>query len=196
MSDHDESRDHLFTHVEQLVRGGFEDEDEVLEGMQELVEDEIGEADEGLVAELTAHARRLFGEQRTRQAGWTEPTVNDAIDRAFEELNERGIVAVQNAGYTMSEAWSDVNEVASELSTTPRGATFYHGQDLERVLEGGSLALAFGAYEDDPARHDSAGVAVGREVVDTLTRHGVPVQWNGEVTRRLEIPPFEWRKRR
>jgi hypothetical protein len=196
MSDDDESRNYLFTHVEQLVRAGFEDEDEVLEGLDELVEDELGDADEELVAELTAHARRLFGEQRIRQDGWTEPTVNDAIDRAFDELNERGIVALQNAGYTVSEGRSDVNEVASEMSTPPRGATFYHGQDLERVLEGGGLALTFGAFEDDPAQRDSASVAVGREVVDTLTRHGVPVQWNGDVTQRLEIPPFEWRKRR
>lgn len=193
---HDESRKHLLARVEVAVRGGFEDEDELLEGLEEWVEDELGEANGALTAELEAHARKLLQEQRTLEANWREPTLNDALDSAFEELNANGIVALENAGYTMSDGWADVNEVAGYQDTPPRGAVFYHGQDLERGVAGEGLMLAFGAYENDSAKHEAASLAIGREVCDTLLRHGVKTEWNGSVQARIRIPPFEWRKRR
>lgn len=192
----DESRKHLLDRVEIAVRGGFEDEEDLLDGMEQWVEDELGEADGALAEELLARAKKLLQEQRVLEAGWQEPTLNDAIDSAFEELNQNGIVALENAGYTMSEGWSDVNEVASYQDTPPRGAVFYHGQDLERGVAGEGLMLAFGAYEQDDAKHEAASLAIAREVCDTLARHGVKTEWNGSVDARIRIPPFEWRKRR
>lgn len=192
----DESRKHLLDRVEVAVRGGFEDEEDLLDGMEQWVEDELGEADGALAEELLARAKKLLLEQRVLEAGWQEPTLNDAIDSAFEELNQNGIVALENAGYTMSEGWSDVNEVASYQDTPPRGAVFYHGQDLERGVAGEGLMLAFGAYEQDDAKHEAASLAIAREVCETLARHGVKTEWNGSVEARIRIPPFEWRKRR
>jgi hypothetical protein len=194
MSDED-SRRHLLARLECVVRGGFEDEAELLEELAQWVEDELGESDSALVETLAAHARKLFQAQRIREAGWSEPTLNDAIDSAFEELNGRGIIAMENAGYTMSEGWSDVNEVASYQDTPPRGAVFYHGQDLERGVAGEGLMLAFGAYEDDATKHEAASLAIAREVCEVLGRHGVRTEWNGSVSERIQIPPFEWRKR-
>lgn len=192
---HDESRKHLLDRVECAVRGGFEDEEELLDGLEAWVEDELGEPHGALVAELDAHARKLLREQRVREAGWSEPTLNDAIDSAFEELNANGIIAMENAGYTMSDGWSDVNEVAGYQDTPPRGAVFYHGQDLERGVAGQGLMLAFGAYESHPSKHEAASLAIAREVCDTLERHGVRTEWNGSLNERIRIPPFEWRKR-
>ncbi|ATB34797.1 hypothetical protein CYFUS_000204 [Cystobacter fuscus] len=194
MSD-DDSRKHLLARVECLVRGGFEGEEELVEEFEQWVEDELGESDSALVETLEAHARKLFQEQRVREAGWSEPTLNDAIASAFEELNGRGIVAMEDAGYTMSEGWSEVNEVASSQDPLPRGAVFYHGQDLERGVAGEGLLLAFGAYEDDDAKHEAASLAIGREACEVLGRHGVRTEWNGSVGERIQIPPFEWRKR-
>lgn len=190
------SRKYLFDRVEVAVRGGFEDEDELLESLEAWVEEVLGEADGTLVAELDAHTRKLLREQRVREAGWREPTLNDAIDSAFEELNANGIVALENAGYTLSDGWSDVNEVAGYQDTPPRGAVFYHGQDLERGVAGQGLMLAFGAYENDTAKHEAASLAIAREVCDTLERHGVETKWSGSIDERIRIPPFEWRKRR
>ncbi|WP_164012144.1 DUF6891 domain-containing protein [Pyxidicoccus trucidator] len=192
----DESRKHLLARVECAVRGGFEGEEELLEGLEQWVEDELGEVDGELVEELGARARKLLQEQRVLEASWSEPTLNDALDSAFEELNANGIVALENAGYTMSDGWSDVNEVASYQDTPPRGAVFYHGQDLERGVAGQGLMLAFGAYESNSAKHEAASLAIAREVCDTLERHGVKTEWNGSLEERIRIPPFEWRKRR
>jgi tetratricopeptide (TPR) repeat protein len=177
--------EYLFRGVETAARGGLEDENSVLTDIPHRC------SRDDLAAGLTAYALRRFEEQRTRQAGWTGPTINDAIDRAFAELNQCGIVALQDAGPTMAAGWENVHEVASSRNHS-RGAVFYHRQDLERALDGGGLYLAYGAFADD----DQQTLAVGHEVRATLGRHGVPVEWNGSTNDRLRIPPFEWRKRR
>jgi predicted DNA-binding WGR domain protein len=142
----------------------------------------------------------LLKKQREIESGWDSPTTNDAIDQAFADLDGRGIVALQNAGYTISDGWADVNEIASDRvekrgARKPRGGTFYHGQDVERGVEGRGLQLAFGAYVEGPA-HEQASIAIGREICEVLGEHGVKTVWPEKVSTRIEIPPFEWRKRR
>ncbi|MGW1365470.1 DUF6891 domain-containing protein [Streptomyces chartreusis] len=188
------SRKALFEQVALMVR--FEDEVEVLSLIPDWVEQELGDDDEELIEELETYAERLLQEERVREAAWSEPTMNDGIDRAFEGLNARGIVALQNVGYTMSDGWSEASEVAANQSSRPRGAVFYHEQDLESGVAGEGLTLVFGAFEDDAAAHEAASLAIGREICDSLTRYGVPVEWNGTVNQRISIPPFTWRKRR
>jgi hypothetical protein len=178
--------EYLFKGVEIAARGGLEEENRVLADIPYRCSQ-----NDDLTAGLTAYARRLFEEQRTRQAGWTGSTLNDAIDRAFAELNERGIVALQDAGSTMSAGWEDAREAKSSRDDA-RGAVFYHRQDLERAVDGGGLLLAYGAFTDD----DQQTLAVAHEIRTVLENHGVPVEWNGSEHDRLRIPPFEWRKRR
>lgn len=176
--------------IELAVLGGFDDEWDI----EDWLQDET--TDEDLLDELKAYAEELFRKQQARENTWRTSTVNDAIDQAFEELNERGIVALQNAGYTMSDGWSDAHEAASELPEKPRGAVFYHGQDLESGVQGEGLMLAFGAFENDEAKSETASTAIAREVCDTLAAHGVQAKWDGSVHSRIEITPFSWRKRR
>lgn len=187
-------REYLREQVETAVRGGYLDDPEVLAFVEERVEDELRASD--ATEEFLAYARRLLEEQRVEEAGWSEPTTNDAIDRAFEELNRQGIIALQNAGYTMSDGWEDVEDAAAERYEPVRGATFFHGQDVERGVLGMGLMLAFGSFERDPKLHDEASLAIAREVRETLARHGVETEWNGSVKTRIQIPPFPWRKRR
>jgi hypothetical protein len=190
-------RAHLSEQLRIDVRSGFYDEDEILERTRERIQDEVDDAGGALDRELTAEARRLIAEQRAVEATWTSPTTNDAIDRAFAELDAAGIVTLQNAGYTMSDGWSDVNDIASDRAdegATPRGATFYHGQDLERGVDGQGLMLAFGSYAGGE-EHEQASLAVAREICDVLARHGVKATWKGTIGARIAIEPFDWRKR-
>jgi hypothetical protein len=194
-------RQFLLDQIELEVRSGFGAEEDILGELEQNVmgyydDYGLGEPEPTLVAELRAHAQRLLQEQRDREAGWTGPTVNDAIDRAFEELNAKSIVALQNAGYTQSDGWDDTNELASNLPSPPRGGTFYQGQDLERGVMGEGLLLTFGAYEEDESKREAASLAVARDICETLARHGVKTEWNGSIDERIAIPPFEWRKRR
>lgn len=161
----------------------------------DLVYGELGDADEAVCSEFRGLVDDLFVEQREREASWSEPTSNDALDMAFMELDALGIVALQNAGYTMSDGWSDANEVASGMDPAPRGATFYHGQDLERGVAGEGLQLAFGAYGAEPNDHDAASVAIAREVCTILAKHGLQSEWDETVNQRIRILPFEWKRR-
>jgi hypothetical protein len=196
MSTQDELWAHLREQVEVAVLGGYRSDEEVLTSIEELATYELKDMkDSAGVEQLLAYARRRLEEHRVEQAGWTEPSVNDAIDRAFEELNHQGILALQDAGYTLSEGWSEAKALAARSSELLRGATFFHGQDVERGVLGGGLMLAFGAFEDDPKRRDEADLAIAREVRETLARHGIETEWNGSVKTRIQIPPFEWRKR-
>jgi hypothetical protein len=191
-----ELRAYLKAWVTVAVKGGFDKQRELARDIDERVQDELGEEDAALTAELRRHARALFDKQRALEATWKKRTTNDAIDAAFTALNRAGIIALQNAGYTMSDGWEDVNELARARKSRPRGATFYHGQDLERGVAGQGLCLAFGAYEDDKKKHEAASLAVARDVVDVLARHGVKAEWDGTVDRRVRILPFRWKRRR
>lgn len=196
MSATGEARVYLFNDVEVAVRGACENEASLLASLDDRVEMMLGTSDVSLVEELRAYARQLLREQQGREETWNEPNLNDAIDSAFEELEVKGIVASQGVGHTMADGWSDVNERASRRRPVPRGAVFYHGQDLERGVRGEGVMLTFGAYESDDAKQEAASLAIAREVRETLARHGVRTEWNGDVNERLLIPPFEWCKRR
>ncbi|WTW95672.1 hypothetical protein OG216_20795 [Streptomycetaceae bacterium NBC_01309] len=179
-------------HIELAVRGGFKDADE----LEAWVERELGADYPELRDELNSLVAQRFREHRRREARWRKPTANDAIDQAFDKLNERGIIALQNAGHTLSDGWAEAHAAASARPTPARGAVFYDSQGLECGVAGGGLMLAFGAFEDDLAKRDAAGAAIAREVCDTLTAHGVRVKWEGTIHSRIEIRPFTWRKRR
>lgn len=195
MSRNDKRRQYVREQAEAAVLGGYEDEKRVLASIEELARHEL-RGDREAVAQVLEYTRRRFEERRAEEAGWTGPSTNDAIDRAFEELTRNGILALQNAGGTLSDGWSVVADAVEDSFEEVRGATFFHAQDVERAVQGGPLMLAFRALEDDPARHDEASLAIAREVRETLARHGVQTEWNGSVETRIEIPPFEWRKRR
>ncbi|MEQ1507232.1 MAG: hypothetical protein ABMB14_33695 [Myxococcota bacterium] len=178
------------------ARSGFH-RHELCDEVEVRIHDLVGSVDTEINAEFVAttteRLRADLDAQRDREAGWDDETINDRIDDAFDELWDRGIVALQNAGYTQSDGWDDANEAAVDVDE-PRGAVFYHGQDTERAVKGDGLLLTFGAYSagDD---HDAASLEIGREVCEVLRKNGVDVRWDGTVADRIRIPPFEWRKR-
>lgn len=119
--------------------------------------------------------------------------MNKQIAKAFAELDRRGIIALQNAGYTMSDGWSDIAEHrhrAEQSGRTMRGGVFYHGQDAARARAGGPLYLAFGSFAADPD-HEPLSRALARETCEVLLAHGLKATWNGSVDSRIAItlPP-------
>lgn len=115
------------------------------------------------------------------------PDTNAAIDRAFAALDAAGLVALQAAGFTQSDGWDDCWALAAKRTPKPRGACFYHEQDLARAVAGEALCLAFGAFGDP-----QASVAIGHEIVAALRAEGVTVEWDGTQRSRISIAPFAW----
>lgn len=136
-------------------------------------------------AATSALKRKLLraADERLREAGETQAAVTDAdrLERAFDALTARGIVALMKAGDTLADGWADVAGARGEAD---RGAVFYHAQDAERVAAGEGLWLAFGAFTAEAA----ATVAIGQEVAAMLAEHGLEVAWDGRADTRLHLP--------
>src|SRR4051794_32529957 len=81
------------------VRGGFEDRGRILEIFCEEMY-APGELDPAEVEAAIDDARAAY---EAEKAGWPEVTDCDRLDAVFASLKRRGIIALQNAGYTQSD---------------------------------------------------------------------------------------------
>ena len=185
---------HLREHIDVRVRSGYGSDTDVLTRIEEQVRDELRNTDGAEVEGLLAEARAGLEQQRRRERTWAEATTNDHIDEAFDALAELGVIALQNAGYTMSDGWSDVAEAQLDQPDA-WGGTFFHGQDVESGVRGGGLLLAFGAFADGPER-EGESLRLAKMICEELNRCGVATKWDGTIRQRISIPAFEWRKRR
>ena len=114
------------------------------------------------------------------------------MDAVFETLNTHGMIALQNAGYTMSDGRTEVAEALHRRGReNVQGDCFYHGQDLERAVAGEALMRAFGSLDDDRIHK----LAVGQRVREILEGGGFNVQWNGDSEQRLNLPGLDWKRR-
>lgn len=176
---------------------GFDDEATTLASSVERVCD--GEdLDEPAAAELRDAApvifREVLDEHRREMATWPAVTDCDRLDAAFDELDERGVLArhhwwcCQTCGHA---AMPEEYERVVGKGRPARGYVFYHVQDTESAVSGHGMYLAYGAF----SRDDGAEAAVGRDIVDALRRHGLDPSWDGCVTSRILLP-LEWRRRR
>jgi hypothetical protein len=181
-----ETEQYIRDAIKVWVWSGFHDQDEVDEMLEDLLE---GDVDPDAMREAIANA---FKEKAAAEKSWPAETDCDRLDRVFDALNTNGIVALQNSGYTMSDGRSDVGEALNERGFDKyHGYCFYHGQDLERAVNGGGLMLAFGDIEADPAKKKE----VGNEICVALAKAGFKTEWNGDPETRINIPVIDWKRR-
>jgi hypothetical protein len=182
--------DYAISEIRRLVWSGFYDADEV----QEILLDEIfqpGELDDAWAA---GAIKAEFMRKKEVEGAWPLMTDCDRLDSAFDELNGSGIIALQNAGYDQDQGLEDVTDAYHEqggADSRVEGYCFYHGQDLERAVDGEGLLLTFGDIQGD----DERGIDIGHRIVETLARHGLAVSWSGTIAERIELPEIEWRRR-
>lgn len=179
--------------VKMYVWTGFYEAEEI----EEIVGEEMFEPGEVDPDALRSMVAEEFAAKRAAEATWPAETDCDRLDRVFERLDAEGIIALQNAGMTQSDGLEDVTQVYHEsggdASSRYRGYCFYHGQDLERVVNGGELALAFGHVEGDDRAKDTA---VGHEIKAALEAAGFAVRWPGDARTRLAVTGMKWQRRR
>jgi hypothetical protein len=133
-----------------------------------------------------------FKTKLTAEKSWPKETDCDRLDRVFEALNAQGICALQNAGYTQSDGFSDVSEVIAEEGREKfRGYCFYHGQDLERALSGHGLLLAFGDLDQSEAQ----SIAIARAIVEALKNERFTATWDGTAKQRIDVRNIDWKRR-
>lgn len=174
------------------IWSGFYSEDEVQEMIDDLLEEE---AEEGVLVdeeELRDHISAEFERKMDAEADWPDVTDCDRLDAVFAALEDEGICAIQNAGYTLSDGLSDVAQALHERGTAHYyGYCFYHGQDLERAIDGEGLTIAFGDLDDNPVKM----VRVGEAVVAALEEAGFETSWDGTADKRIDVTKIDWKRR-
>jgi hypothetical protein len=177
--------------ISAMVRSGFYTKDDLMpifcEEMYapgELIPDEVASA-------LDSEFARLAEEQHS----WPAVTDCDRLDEAFLAMNSRGVIALQNAGYTQSDGYDDFIQALDESSDKSAifGYCYYHGQDLERAVRGCGLYLSFGPT--DPKTETTKGVEVGRIIQEEISKVGLPVKWDGGFSTRIYIPRLTWQRK-
>lgn len=189
-----ELKDHF---IPGQVWSGFCTLEEILEAALEATEEgqysdePPDEVDEELVSKLIQDE---FDKKAEAERTWADETDCDRLTKAFETLTSRGILSAENLGYTMSDAWSDWNELvydewkAAGLLEKVRGGCVYHGQDVEGAIAGRELWLAHSACDGFD------GVSIAQEICDVLRKHGFKPEWNGDVKQRIAVP-LKWQRR-
>jgi Arc/MetJ-type ribon-helix-helix transcriptional regulator len=175
------------------VKAGYSSRAEIIEAAIDMYNDEAEDHHQlrRLVAQLTDSALAVhYAEQRT----WEHVTDCDKLDEAFAELDRNGIVARQNFACCQTCGHT---EISYELGKTSvhrrvRGYAFFHQQDSETVASTDNLYLAYGAFNQG----DDEALAVAWEVVRTLRQHGLSVEWNGKISKRIRIKDIHWQRRR
>jgi hypothetical protein len=187
---HDTS--HALASVHRFVRSGLYDPEEVVIILSESWPGpgtlEVG----WLQAEVGKEAARKKAEEAT----WPATTDCDRLDRAFAALETEGLIVEQDAGLTKSDGLEIVTEAYEDAVEDGEAAgivgyCYYHGQDLDRVMESGDLWLAFGDFDGE----EESSVEVGRRVQRALEDVGFAVQWSGSVQERILVRGIRWQRR-
>lgn len=181
-----EIRGPLEARVRELLRGGYGSVRTLTETAEAyLVKDGVRPVSWAQARELV---ERLWLERVEEQRLWADVTDPDRLERAFAELDGRGITAREHftccRSCGMSEIYADGREDA-------RGFVFFHLQGTESAAAGHGLTLYYGGFDDSA----ETTAAVGREVTAVLGGAGLTVEWDGSPDKAIELTGLDWRKR-
>lgn len=186
-----ENEKYLYDHFLLSIKSGFESLDDIIDGVVEAVEDEgwENEISEEWIRDTFTKA---YAKHENESKVWQHPTDTDKLHDVFDKLYQEKIVALHNAGYTQSDAIYDVQDVWQDLEDEgikPVGYCYYHGQDLERVIESGTLSIGFYGEKE---KNDKEAIVIGHKIVNLLKEKGFSVSWDGSASKRIEIKDFNW----
>ncbi len=174
-----------------FVRSGFYDRKQLIE----LFCEEVYSPGELDADEVAAVIDAEFAQWEADKSTWPDITDCDRLNSVFDALNDRGVIALQNTGYTQGDGYDDFLEVYDDHPepTSVVGYCFYHGQDLERAVRGEGLNLAFGPV--DANDEETLGPQIGEMVREELNRAGFTVEWDGTFAKRIRVPYLVWQRR-
>lgn len=157
-----------------------------------------------------AAAARVFeavvAARREQQASWGT-TPRTALTAAFEELDDLGIVARQNFSCCGSCASGEIWDERPE-SRVSRGYVYFHSQDTESLIESNETYVGYGVFPDSfiterewtaldekarEALYEKKVTGLMNEVVfPVLRRHGIEVEWSGDLGKRILLRNVEF----
>jgi len=180
--------------LEQLeldIKFGFENEEELFDGIRDMFYDEPDFDEEWLKQTIA----EKYKQHQTDSLSWTRPTDFDKLAKTFDELIEEKIVCLHKAGYTKQDGEGDCMETIEklkELGIKATGFCYYHAQDLARTVDEDIRNLYLGF--DSPSQNDDDALQVAKKIVAALTKNGFGVNWSGTIDQRIEVKNITWQK--
>lgn len=111
--------------------------------------------------------------------------------KAFESLEQSGIIFNAGSGYTEGDAIADLSEKLRSFTPADQkkvwGYCLFHEQDAARALKTKSLMLSFGSLDDKPP----TVLKVAEAVCAALRDQGLEIEWNGSVHERIRVTPYD-----
>lgn len=186
-----ENEKYLYNHFLISIKSGFDSLEDIIDDSIAAVEDEGWESEisEEWLSEAITHE---YEKHLSESKRWEHPTDTEKLHTVFDYLNQENIVALHNAGYTQSDAIYDANDVWKDIEDEggkPVGFCYYHGQDLERVIEKGVLLLGFQGAHD---KNEKESIIIGNKVSTALKNAGFEINWNNTASKRIEVVNFKW----
>lgn len=108
------------------------------------------------------------------------------LKKIFKSLSQKHIIALQDAGYTQSDAFDDCVEAFHKKRNKNEiiGFCFYTGQDKERAKNESLLPIGiWGA----PNGEDEATITIGKLVVEKFEEQGYKSDWDGTASMRPTV---------
>ena len=172
--------------VREVLAGGYTSRAD----LAEIAEDYLVTKDRRPVSPTQARelADRLWSERVVEQAGWQGETDPERLTRAFTTLEESGITARENFACCRNCGQS---EIGAEAAPGARGFVYFHSQCTDSAATGHGLTLLYGGFDGSA----DTTAAVGREVVAALEAAGLPVEWDEDPSRAINVTPLDWRRR-
>lgn len=178
--------------VAAMVHSAFYSTDEIVQFFEEIANDDpdAGLDPETVDIEVRKYIERTSIALAKEMKRWPKKTDNDRLTNAFKNLNDSGIKAIENYGFTASDCSELYRKVRGKAKW--RGYCFYHNQDLVRAVLGGGLSIRFSAALDDPSDKDDR--VIGEKVLKELKTQGLLPEWNGDPRTVIQLP-IEWQRR-
>lgn len=178
-----------------VVSSGFVARPDAEQHLVELVADDpetFPDLDARRTRQIVA---QVWRERLAIESTWTDEGDYPAVRDAFDDLERAGVVARMSFTCCQTCGQEQIND---EATPQARGYTFFHSQDADRLAPVTSeLYLAFGSFTADDPGHDprdTRDTRIGAEVVQTLSAHGLAVDWDGHPGTRIRLPRLDWRK--
>lgn len=186
-----ENEQYLYDRFLISIKSGFSSLEDIIDDEIEAVEDEgwENEISEEWLREIIG---REYAKHEAESKTWQHPTDTEKLHGVFDRLCREKIVALHNAGYEKSDAIYDASEVWKDIEdegVNPIGYCYYHGQDVERVINYGSLYIGFYGPHDN---NEKEAIIVGNKVAAALKDAGFTINWNNTATKRIEVVDFNW----
>jgi len=183
-----ETETYIANQIRLNVWSGLTAPEDVQDMITDILEDD---ANEEMLRGLVAQE---FTRKADAEKSWPEFTDCDRLEVAFDKLNEKGVIAIHNAGWDKSEGFQNCLEAYREAGSPQElfGICYYTSQDIESAIEGAGIYIGYSSTR--PEDEETDAVKAAELIVSEFQSIGLQVEWGGDASSRIKVE-MQWQLR-